>query len=413
MTGHTIFAKKVTVHRTLRTGTSVWESERSQATSPGRIRCNVRADVVVAGAGISGALIAEMLASDGHDVVVVDRRGPARGSTAASTALVQYEIDEPLTLLARKIGQSKAVKAWRRSHQAVAGLAARTTELAIECRLERRASLYLAGDVLDAGGIERECDARRAAGLETTFLSRAKLKERFGIGRAAGLLGFGNLALDPRRLTTGYLQAALRSGARLFAPAEIIDVEARPRSVVATTKDGWLLRSRTLIFATGYEFPKFVPLDGHQLVSTYAIATLPQIRRLWPERCFIWEASDPYLYMRTTVDGRVIVGGEDEEFVDEDARDALIDAKIARIGRKLSRLFPDLDVTPDYAWAGTFGASDTGLPTIGEIPGRPNCWAVLGYGGNGITYSRIAAEIIRTSLAGKSDPDAGLYDFRS
>jgi glycine/D-amino acid oxidase-like deaminating enzyme len=52
------------------------------------------------------------------------------------------------------------------------------------------------------------------------------------------------------------------------------------------------------------------------------------------------------------------------------------------------------------------------LPSIGLIPGMRNCWAVLGYGGNGITYSRIAAEVIRTSLLGHVDPDADLYRFR-
>lgn len=402
----------ITARRDLKTGVSIWQAGRIQSTSPARLVSDIRTDVVVVGAGVSGALIGEILASDGHDVVVVDRRGPAQGSTAASTALVQYEIDVPLKLLTKKIGKTNAVRAWRRSHLSVAGLTARTTELTISCRLERRASLYLAGDVLDAGGIEREAEARRAAGLETAFLSRAKLEERFGIGRAAGLLGFGNLALDPRGLTGGYLQAAVRSGAKLFAPVDIVDVEANPRNVVATTSAGIKLHCRTLVLATGYEFPKFVPLAGHKLISTYAMATRPQAHRLWPERCLIWEASDPYLYMRTTTDGRAIIGGEDEEFVDETARDALLREKIKRIGRKVSKLFPDLDVKADYAWAGTFGASETGLPSIGEIPGRPNCWAVLGYGGNGITFSRTAAEIIRTSLAGGTDPDAELYAFR-
>ena len=58
-------------------------------------------------------------------VAVVDKRGLARGSTMASTALVQYEIDTPLITLTRKIGKEKAVRAWRRSRLAVEALAAR------------------------------------------------------------------------------------------------------------------------------------------------------------------------------------------------------------------------------------------------------------------------------------------------
>jgi glycine/D-amino acid oxidase-like deaminating enzyme len=71
-----------------------------------------------------------------------------------------------------------------------------------------------------------------------------------------------------------------------------------------------------------------------------------------------------------------------------------------------------VDVTADYAWAGCFGQSDTGLPLIGALPGRPHCYAVLGYGGNGITFSAIAAQIIQRELAGHKDPDAKLFAFR-
>ena len=53
-----------------------------------------------------------------------------------------------------------------------------------------------------------------------------------------------------------------------------------------------------------------------------------------------------------------------------------------------------------------------GLPTIGEIPRHRNCWAALGYGGYGIIYSRIAAEIIRSALTGEPDVDADLYAFK-
>ena len=110
-----------------------------------------------------------------------------------------------------------------------------------------------------------------------------------------------------------------------------------------------------------------------------------------------------------TLDGRVIVGGEDEEFSDEDKRDALIRKKIAAICRKLEKLVPARDTRPEFTWAGCFGASPTGLPGIGEIPGAERCYAVLGYGGNGITFSAIAAQIIQRAILGLRDPDADLF----
>jgi glycine/D-amino acid oxidase-like deaminating enzyme len=237
------------------------------------------------------------------------------------------------------------------------------------------------------------------------------LRERFGIARAAALLGYGNLAIDPRRVTLALLKSAIARGAKIFAPVEIVDVDPRRKGVIATAASGRRIHCRHLVFATGYELPHAVPRKGHKIVSTWAIATVRQPRHLWPEQCLIWEASEPYLYLRTTPDGRIICGGEDEDFSDEAARDALLARKTATLQRKLKRLIRNADTTVEFAWTGSFGSSTTGLPTIGQVAKLSNCWVALGYGGNGTTYSRIAADIICGALTGHPDADADLYDF--
>jgi glycine/D-amino acid oxidase-like deaminating enzyme len=405
-------SRVLTKTRDLRTGRSVWQSKQPPRFPRYQITADTQSDVVVIGAGISGAMQADLLSAAGFDVLIVDRRGPVRGSTPASTALLQYEIDQPLVKLTPQIGEDAAIRAWRRSRLAVDSLAARIRSLAI-APIARRDSLYLAGDVLDEDGLAREQDARRRAGLETTFFDAALLQERFGIERSAALLGYDNLEADPVALAAGFLRAAIGRGARLAWPVEIVDLDSKPRSVSLRTREGFRIRCRHLVFATGYELPFGKLPKGHQVLSTWAVATVPQKRRLWADCCFIWEASDPYLYLRSTRDGRVICGGEDEDFVDEDKRDALVEQKTDAIRRKLGQLLPQLSTEVDYAWTGTFGASETGLPTIGEMPDLRNCWAVMGFGGNGITYSRIGAEIVRAGLTGKGDPDAELYALRS
>jgi glycine/D-amino acid oxidase-like deaminating enzyme len=65
----------------------------------------------------------------------------------------------------------------------------------------------------------------------------------------------------------------------------------------------------------------------------------------------------------------------------------------------------------EFAWTGTFGETATGLPTVDRVPGMPNCWVALGYGGNGITYARIAADIVCGALTRRPDRDADLYVF--
>ena len=400
----------VTKSKDLRTGHSLWESLPAPRVRHRRLIRNIHTDVLVIGAGITGAMVADSLAETGFKIVIVDKRGPAKGSSTASTALVQHEIDTPLIHLTRKIGKTNAVRAWRRSRLAVDAIAARLGELGI-ADVTRRDSLYLAGNVLDKDKLEREHAARRAAGLASRYLDRKNLRDRFGISRSAALQSYDSLVVNPRQVTLALLKAACARKATIHSPAEIIDIEATARTVTATARNGHRIRCRHLIFATGYELPDGVPYRGHQIISTYAIATAPQRRRPWPGQCTIWEASDPYLYLRTTPDGRIICGGEDEEFSNEEKRDALLGRKTKALQRKLDRLIRSADTTAEFAWTGSFGSSETGLPRIGQVPNMPNCWVALGYGGNGTTYARIAADVICGALTGHADADADLYDF--
>lgn len=401
-----------TIHRDLRTGAPVWDALRPRDPAMAPLARDLSTDVLVIGAGISGAMVAEALAADGHDVLMVDRRGPARGSTPASTALIQFEIDQPVIRLSEMIGAKKARRAWRRSYAAVQNLAARIGELGIPCGLARRDSLYLAGNVLSPTDLKAERDARRGAGIETIYLTRSQLRERIGVDRDGALVGYGNVSADPVRLTLGLIDRAMRHGLRLAAPVEIAETTAAAGAVLARTTDGITIRAGEVVWCTGYETPVGLEPEGHRIVSTFALATPPQQHRLWPTLAFLWEASDPYLYIRTTEDGRAVIGGEDVAVADDDERDAMLAGKIATIRRKAGKLLPMIDTTAEFSWAGAFGESDSGLPTIGRIPGRAREWAVMGFGGNGITYSRIAAEIIRAALAGHEDPDRDLYAFQ-
>lgn len=404
-------ATSATHHRDLRTGQSIWSARRRPAIEEKTLTRDIACDVVVIGAGISGALIAEQLSDAGLDVVIVDRRGPTDGSTAASTAMLQYEIDTPLHQMAEHIGRDKAERIWRRSRQAVDALRERTERLGLDVDGATRGSIYLDGNVLDAAGLAREAEARRRAGFEIELLKPAAVLERYGIKGRHAIIGYGNYSADPRRLAAGYLNVAISRGARLYAPVDICDVEPSEAGVTLRSKDGPAIRAKQMVVATGYEMMKGVPRKGNKIISSWSIATKAQPRAIWPTAAMIWEAADPYLYIRTTPAGEVICGGEDEEISDPKLRDAKLGDKTAALSRKLAALLPGIDATPVHAWAGSFGDSPVGTPTIGRIPRMPNCYAAMGYGGNGITFSMMAAQMLRGMICGYGDADADLVSF--
>lgn len=395
--------------RDLRTGLSLWLAKKPAPFRIDETAAGIHADVVVVGTGISGALVADALTQAGYSVLALDRREPMSGSTPASTALLPFELDTPLIELSRKIGKPDAARAWWRSAQAVRALQERIDDLDIRCGFAERSTVYLPGNILGISELKLEAVARKKLGLRSAFIGRRHLRELTGIDRPGAIVSHGNGEANPVQLVAGIWRHFLKQGGRMVANVEVTKVEQTRSRVRLETKDGQFIFAKHAVFCTGYELMKFARPRGYKVISTWALATRPQPERIWPGRSLIWEAADPYLYLRTTRDGRVIVGGEDEPFPDDALRDKIIPKKIAAIVRKAKRIFPKIDFKPDYAWTGSFGESPTGLPAIGPIPELPRCYAVLGFGGNGITFSMLAAQLIARHMQGINDPDAEVF----
>jgi glycine/D-amino acid oxidase-like deaminating enzyme len=369
----------------------------------------IAVDVAVVGAGISGAFMAYQLSHD-HSVAVLDRRPPVMGSTVASTSLLQWEIDLPLTKLADKIGMAMASRAYLRSRSAVDTLKRIVADERIHCGLKDKSSLYLAGNAYGHRALQAEVGARSEIGLESTYIGPAELRNRFGIDRKGAILSQGSASGDPAQLAAGLLRRAIANDAIVRSRVEVLEVLCDPEGVTLVTDTGHAVRARYVVFCCGYEFPKGVPTPGAKVISTWALASRERARcPLWLRDTLVWEASSPYLYFRMGTDLRLIVGGEDESSPTAHEDHARLKRKAETIAEKLRDLIPGLEFEVDYTWAGAFGESVTGLPSIGSIEGMDHCWAVLGFGGNGITYSVIASQIVATEIRGGSDPDAELY----
>jgi glycine/D-amino acid oxidase-like deaminating enzyme len=397
--------------RRLRGGAPLWADSPRIAVRHRRKLEPLTCDVAVVGAGISGAIAALMLAEKGHEVVVLDRRPPVTGSTMASTAMIQFEIDTPLGELSDRIGAAKANRAYRRALKGIASLRELAERHGIACAWKERDALFLAGDEMGSRALRSEAELRAKAGLPASFVSQADLRDRFGIDRTGAILSGGNAELNPAQYAAGALRAAQGLGARIYSPYDVQDVVAGVDSVALRTSSGMAVVARKVVFATGYETLPQIPNHKYDLISTWAVATKPLAAdAFWPTRCLIWEAAEPYLYLRATADNRIVAGGEDADFDDPAKRDALTPRKAERLLAKLNRLLPGRDLKLDYAWSGTFADSPTGLPYLAEAEGLPNCFALLGCGGNGITFSAIAGELITAWVSGHRDRDADLFE---
>jgi glycine/D-amino acid oxidase-like deaminating enzyme len=386
----------------LRGGRSPWF-----ATSPHPPRRdlseNLTCDALIVGAGITGSLVAERLTRQGLDVIIVDRALPGRGSTAASTSMLLWEIDRPLRELSELYGFERASSAYRASLDAVAGLKSLVWRLGIACDMRDKNSLYLAADE-SCNSLLEEHRCRARAGLPGDFLDHAALLDRFGFVRAGAIVSPGAADADPMKLAHGLLRTSLARGARLFE-ADAVAFDAAGRAVNVGLANDREIEARSVILATGYVMPDIVCSSVHAVSSSWAIATRPQPQNIWRDDTLIWEDADDYLYARTTLAGRIIIGGEDStEIVEFEARDRVIPEKSRILARRLAALWPAAEPVIEFRWAGTFDTTHDGLPLIGPVPSLKGVYAAYGYGGNGITFSFLAARLIGDLIAGKSSP---------
>ena len=397
----------------LRTGMPYWLKTPHVSVATAPLPTGRRWDAIIVGAGISGALMAEALTRARLSVLVLDRRAPVRGSSPASTAMIQHEIDVPLTDHIAMMGRRKAEAAWRRSVAAVEGLVALARRLGIDCAMQPKRALYLAGNAMGARALKAEAEARNRAGITADYLNAPALRERFGIDRTAAIVSDASASANPAQLTAGLLKVAQARGATIAAPVEVTGLAEFGDGVALGTSDGVVLAADHAVFCTGYEFLPVMESASHAITSTWALASRPRVAHpAWLDDFLVWEAADPYLYYRTTPDGRIIAGGEDEDNPTRNDDPALLGRKAAAIAQKLRDLAGIEIGKPAYVWSAPFGNTTDGLPIIDRVPDHRRTFAVMGFGGNGITFSTIAAEIVSAAILGTPDPDAGLFAFR-
>ena len=396
----------------LKSGQPFWPIKNGALGTYCPLNQDVDCEVAIVGAGITGALVAYYLTKEGIRTVVVDRREVGTGSTSATTGLLQYEVDTPLFELIGRVGEKKAVRSYQLCLEAIYGIEQLVHELGDACDFERKRSLYLASRRGDVETLQKEYSVRKQHGIRLELLGKEAVRESFALDYPAALLSFDAGQIDAYRLTHRLLGAACNSGLQVYDQTEITNYRSGKLGAELITKQKNRIKARRMVFANGYEIPAGLRKDIVQFKSTYALVSTP-CERL-PEKVteyLTWETARPYFYMRTTRDSRVLVGGEDDRFDSPKRRDARVARKSQKLVKRFGAMFPEIDLKVDYSWAGTFGETKDGLAYIGETNKCPNSYFALGYGGNGITYSLIAAQIIRDLYTGRSNPDAEVFDF--
>lgn len=399
-------------HIDLHSGHPLWLLRNGLLFDYPRLDRSLNTDVIILGGGISGALMAHTLTERGISAVVIDARSIGVGSTCASTGLLQYEIDTPLVKLRNLVGETHAFRSYELCAESIDQISKISKQIGFD-GFQFRKSLYYAAYAKDAAWLKEEYILRKEGGFEVQYLERGDLETVYGFGAPGAILSKKAGEIDAYAFTHALYRYASKKGLLVFDRTKVAAIAHHNSGVRVETADGHILQGRKIVYATGYEAVNQVDKKFVRLHSTYAVASEQENahKEFWKDNCVIWNTAEPYLYMRTSQDNRVVVGGRDVPFLNAKRRDGLLGYKAKHLAKDFNRIFPHQEFRIEFCWAGTFGITQDGLPFIGPYQNLKNSYFALGYGGNGITFSMIAANIVSDLIEGKKNKDASIFAF--
>ncbi|CEG28815.1 NAD(P)/FAD-dependent oxidoreductase [Bacillus sp. B-jedd] len=398
----------------LHSGSFFWRATFPEAPVYKPMDEDVMCDVLIVGGGSSGAQCAYYFADSGLDVVVIEKSTVGSGTTSATSALLQYSGGKMFSRLVNSFGIVYVTRHMQHLKGAIDEIEAAAGKVAIDFDFTRRDTLYFASSPEDVRPLMDEYSFLKQHGFQVDFFAKRDIEDRYPFSKDAAIYCHEDGEMNPFKFAHALLDYVSRKGIRVFENTEMNghyydDVEER---MVIRTKTGHLIRARRVIFAAGYESMEIRKEKRASFVSTFTVTTKPVADlSSWYRRTLIWETARPYLYLRTTPDDRIIIGGLDENTFFPEERDSMMIGKRDKLLEECRRLFPDIQVEPDYFLAAFYGRTVDSLPIIGVYNELPRCYFLFGFGDSGLVYSQTLAKFIASHIlhGSVSDPEFEMY----
>ena len=345
-------------------------------------------DVVVVGAGISGAASAYELASAGLNVVLIDRYGPAAMASGWTLAGVRQSGRHPAELpLARR-----AVALW-------ADLAER---LGAPTHYTRRGNLRLARTPDELTTIEALVDEQNAAGLELSLLDQKQIAE-CAPAVSPAVLGASYCAsdghADPQATVQAFVDAAVRAGAETRFGETVLSVDvANGRVTGVTTNTGHIPAGRVILATGVFGNTLLQPLGLHvpMLVRMVtAVRTAPVETRL--DQVIGVANADCAGRQEVTGRFRFTGGGTEWAGVMEDGARPRVrppTRAVASVIDLFGSVVPAvLDSPIDEVWAGLIDKTPDSLPVLQAAEDPAGLVIAMGFSGHGFCLGPLTGQI--------------------
>lgn len=371
---------------------------------------NLETDVCVIGGGITGCIAGYYFAKNKIPTIIIEKKRIAHLSTSVTTSLLQYELDDNLSELVEHTTLEKAVKSYNLGLKALDELDNFINTHGNECLYEKKDTLLYTAKNDEINAIKNEFDLRLKNGLNVEYIDKNNSPFSFDV-KAGVISKNGGAQIDPFKLTHQLIKVSESLGLKVFENTEAIKIDYLNEGVEITTEFGYKIKCKKVIVATGYNTSLFTKRNFATMTTTFNVATKP-VNSFdgWNDKILIRDNEDPYNYLRTTPDNRLIIGGEDISFLPGIFDKDMANIKYDILENRLKSMFPNINnIEIDYKYCGTFASTPDNLGFVGPDPQHHNLWYCLGYGANGILFAILGGLWLSNLYLGNKDDDINLF----
>lgn len=386
---------------------SFWldDPARPEALEP--LRGEVRADLVIVGAGFTGlwAALEARERDPGREVVVLEGGRVGWGASGRNGGFVASSLTHGLENGLHRF-PDEIEELERQGLENFDGLVAAVERHGIRADLELGPVVLLARRAHETAWFEDAAATHRRFGYRAEVLDAAATQQVLRSPVYVGGLrigGKGHALVNPARLAWGLRDVALGLGVRIFERSPAVSIERDGRDVLVRTSSGSVRAERAILATNG--FPPLlrrirayvVPVYDHVLM-TEPLSAEQREAIGWAGREGLSDAANRFHYFRLSADDRILWGGYDAtyHFGGRTARRLeLDDAVHLRLARHFFETFPQLEgVRFTHRWGGIIDTCSRYSAFFGTALGGRAAYAV-GYTGLGVGATRFGA---RTAL---------------
>lgn len=380
--------------------TSLWQDKMPDYIAKTETLTKKDFDVLIAGGGITGITTALQLQKSGLQCIVAEAHTLCFGTTGGTTAHLNNFFDSSYHQIEKKFGEEGAQLIAKAATRALELYRSNVEEYNIDCGYEQKDGYLYSQNERQTKILDRIFEASKKAGIDVAYTDRIPIAVKF----QKAIVYHEQANVHPVKYVYALAKAFESRGGVILQNCMVKDFSEGSVPEVETSYGK--INARTLIWAT--HIPPGINLLHFRCAPyrSYVIAAALN-NNAYPEG-LAYDMHDPYHYYRTQIiDGNkyLIAGGEDHKTAHEENTEKCFNKLEAHV-----RKYFDVKQVA-FKWSSQYFEPADGLPYIGHLPGNAdNVLVATGYGGNGMTYSHIAA-ISLTDLIVKGQTEyANLFD---